>query len=137
MGPQEEWRVNNLTFARSGEISLESTNLTIDVKGIITSTNKEKVIFRSFPNDERDARPGSSTHQGSRDLLQGNLQVMGGLEEEEETVSRVLMAELVTSHYGCEPFPSRALLCRWQGKMEGRAEREDQAVPAKGTKGAG
>jgi hypothetical protein len=52
--------------------------------------------------------------QGSRDLLQGNLQVMGGLEEEAETVSRVLMAETpVTSHYGCEPFPSRALLCRW------------------------
>src|ERR1700693_295568 len=64
-GPQEEWRVNNLTFARSGEISLESTNLTIDVKGIITSTNKEKVIFRSFPNDERDASPGSYGPPGS------------------------------------------------------------------------
>src|SRR5579872_4683923 len=47
-GSQEEWRVNNLTFAQSGEITLESTNLTIDVKGIITTTNKEKVIFRSF-----------------------------------------------------------------------------------------
>jgi hypothetical protein len=77
-GPQDEWRVNNLTFELSGEISLESTNLTIDVKGVISSTNRDKVIFRSFPNDERDAKRGSNGGTGVSGSTSGEPASHGG-----------------------------------------------------------
>ena len=77
-GPQEEWRVNNLTFAPSGEIYLESTNLTIDVKGVLVSTNKQKPIFRSFPDNERDAKRGSGGVPGPAGSTSGEPASHGG-----------------------------------------------------------
>jgi hypothetical protein len=78
-GPQEEWRVNNLTFAPTGVIYLGSTNLSVDVKGVIGSPSKEQVIFRSFPDDERDAKSGSNGSPGTPGPTSGEPAGHGGI----------------------------------------------------------
>jgi len=77
-GLQEEWRVNNLSFGPEGVIYLGSTNLTIDIKGVLSSQRKETSVFRSFTDAETTAKGGANGTAGALGATSGEPASHGG-----------------------------------------------------------